>query len=266
MQEISTVKENGVYSTSTNIPITTNMWKELLLNETIFDISSKKMLYYWYFQPNQQSTSKDIMLQYLPKEQRKNTPFNGIVVGLGKRIIKYLNYSFRVVETDGTNSYWQIPFEGWHVDYDYKKPFIWKIRNELLVAIENLNLFQNDEIEKFIFTDKEIASMKEAKRKQIFISQIERNPVNRNNAIKFHGCFCCVCGFDFEKFYGELGKNYIEVHHIVPLNKVAENTPINPKFDLICVCSNCHRMLHRKKGETIEASYLKSIIEKYARA
>lgn len=55
---------------------------------------------------------------------------------------------------------------------------------------------------------------------------------------------CEACIFDFEKFYGELGKGYIECHHRTPLSKfkVETNTRLD---DLALVCSNCHRMLHR---------------------
>lgn len=59
---------------------------------------------------------------------------------------------------------------------------------------------------------------------------------------------CECCGFDFEKTYGEIGKGYIECHHIVPLNKFnfSKETKLN---DLALVCSNCHRMLHRRISE-----------------
>lgn len=58
--------------------------------------------------------------------------------------------------------------------------------------------------------------------------------------------YCEVCGFDFEKTYGELGKNFIEAHHIKPVSTMqdGEKTKIE---DIIMVCSNCHSMIHRKK-------------------
>ena len=61
------------------------------------------------------------------------------------------------------------------------------------------------------------------------------------------GLRCMACGFDFAESYGEVGHGYAEVHHAVPLSTyVAEgaNTRIE---DLAIVCSNCHRMLHRKR-------------------
>jgi len=59
---------------------------------------------------------------------------------------------------------------------------------------------------------------------------------------------CTVCDFDFEKQYGVLGKKFIEAHHIRPVSsyKLDEVTSIK---DLAAVCSNCHRMLHRKVSQ-----------------
>ena len=57
---------------------------------------------------------------------------------------------------------------------------------------------------------------------------------------------CQVCGFDFEKAYGTLGRGYIECHHNVP---VSELTPNQRKRlqDLSLVCANCHRVIHRRR-------------------
>ncbi|WP_330182423.1 HNH endonuclease [Nocardia sp. NBC_01503] len=55
--------------------------------------------------------------------------------------------------------------------------------------------------------------------------------------------YCEVCGFDFEAVYGERGKDYIECHHIVPLHVSGETE--TKLADLILLCSNCHRMVHR---------------------
>ena len=52
------------------------------------------------------------------------------------------------------------------------------------------------------------------------------------------------CGFDFEAVYGELGRDYAQVHHLKPL---ADRTkPSQTKLDdLAVVCANCHAMIHR---------------------
>lgn len=56
---------------------------------------------------------------------------------------------------------------------------------------------------------------------------------------------CGICNFSFSEQYRGLGEGFIEVHHrsLVPSTK--QKVSIK---DLIPVCANCHRMLHRKNG------------------
>ena len=70
-----------------------------------------------------------------------------------------------------------------------------------------------------------------------------------------------VCDFDFEEAYGELGEGFIEVHHTKPLYSLEEEIIINPKEDLVCLCSNCHRMIHRKRDKILSVDELKDIME-----
>jgi 5-methylcytosine-specific restriction protein A len=58
--------------------------------------------------------------------------------------------------------------------------------------------------------------------------------------------FCQGCGFDFQKKYGDRGKDFIECHHTKPVSELAvgETTKL---ADLVLLCSNCHRIVHRKK-------------------
>lgn len=95
-----------------------------------------------------------------------------------------------------------------------------------------------------------------------YTTRYERNPKNRKRAIEIHGTTCMVCGFNFEKFYGAIGKNYIEVHHIIPLASINEEIEINPEQDLVVLCANCHRMIHRKKDHVLTVSELKQFMLK----
>jgi 5-methylcytosine-specific restriction protein A len=54
---------------------------------------------------------------------------------------------------------------------------------------------------------------------------------------------CEVCNFDFGVVYGELGTGFAECHHKLPLSEGVRRTRLE---DLAIVCSNCHRMLHRR--------------------
>ena len=102
---------------------------------------------------------------------------------------------------------------------------------------------------------------KEGKKKLYYSTRYERNSNNRRLAIKYHGCKCMACGFDFEEVYGEIGKNFIEVHHVKPLYSKDEEVEVDPKTDLICLCPNCHRMVHRYKDKVLSLSELKEILK-----
>ncbi|WP_422385973.1 HNH endonuclease [Brevibacterium epidermidis] len=54
---------------------------------------------------------------------------------------------------------------------------------------------------------------------------------------------CEVCTFDFAKTYGDRGRGYIEVHHVTPLH--VSGVVQTRLEDLVLLCSNCHRMIHR---------------------
>lgn len=105
-----------------------------------------------------------------------------------------------------------------------------------------------------------ITSGKEGKTVLRYVTKYERRPQNRAAAIKIHGCRCMACGFDFEKAYGNLGRGFIEVHHVVPLHSVKEEVVINPETDLVCLCANCHRMIHRKRGSIMTVDELKECL------
>lgn len=131
--------------------------------------------------------------------------------------------------------------------------------------IRLLNIFE-DTIERQIEddilseTETEYVIHTEGKATQYFTTRYERNPINRAQAIRIHGTKCMACGFDFESVYGERGKDYIEVHHIVPLASRNEIVNVNPKTDMIVVCSNCHRMIHRKRNHILSLEELRRII------
>lgn len=81
--------------------------------------------------------------------------------------------------------------------------------------------------------------------RRIEVNRYERNPVNRELCLAENGYACRICGFDFEKVYGEIGHHFIHVHHIIPVSKMEKEYMINPLEDLIPVCPNCHAMLHQ---------------------
>jgi len=98
--------------------------------------------------------------------------------------------------------------------------------------------------------------------KQIIVNAYERNPQARLRCIAKYGYNCSVCGFNFQEIYGELGKNFIHVHHLNPLSEIGIDYEVNPEEDMSPVCPNCHAMLHRDKDKrAISIKELKKIIE-----
>lgn len=76
--------------------------------------------------------------------------------------------------------------------------------------------------------------------------RLERS-VKLSNLVKVKkGCVCQVCNIDFEKIYGEIGKGYIEAHHLRPLATLkGQKVPMDPVVDFAVLCANCHRMIHK---------------------
>lgn len=104
-----------------------------------------------------------------------------------------------------------------------------------------LNLFP-DEIE--TNNDKKYF---EGSLKTITVNAFERDPKARKKCLEVHGVNCIICGFNFEVEYGEIGKGFIHVHHILPLSVIGKEYEIDPIKDLCPICPNCHAMIHSRK-------------------
>lgn len=89
---------------------------------------------------------------------------------------------------------------------------------------------------------------------------IERNQkvikeAKKQFAMKHNGrLFCEACGIDFTILYGERGKGFIEGHHTKLVSEMKEGEKTKTG-DIAMLCSNCHRMIHRKPLITIEGLF-----------
>lgn len=81
---------------------------------------------------------------------------------------------------------------------------------------------------------------------KVMANKYERNQKARRECVAKKGYQCLVCGRDFEATYGEIGKNFIHVHHLTPISSIGKEYQLNVDTDLAPVCPNCHYMLHRK--------------------
>jgi predicted HNH restriction endonuclease len=75
-----------------------------------------------------------------------------------------------------------------------------------------------------------------------------RNPQLASDAKKRDSYTCQICSFNFMAAYGRLGKEYAECHHMNPLSErlgAASDPEMTRIEDVITLCANCHRMVHR---------------------
>ncbi len=89
---------------------------------------------------------------------------------------------------------------------------------------------------------------KEGLVKGVLQDAYERNPKARAECIKIYGKNCMICNMNFQSVYGDIGENFIHVHHLTPLSRQGgKSCRTNPKKDLRPVCPNCHAMLHQEQ-------------------
>lgn len=91
------------------------------------------------------------------------------------------------------------------------------------------------------------AAVYEGAVRQIKVNAYERSAEARRRCIARYGHSCSACEFNFESTYGDAGKDFIHVHHLVPLSEVGDEYEVDPEKDLRPVCPNCHAIIHRKK-------------------
>jgi 5-methylcytosine-specific restriction protein B len=141
MKEIQVqIDDDGVYDSA--IDISVDEWKSILSEE---DYSQYlETLRKFYFEPNHESSCK-----YLGEKHNEHpSSINRLITSFASSIQKRLN-RFEVLGTDGNPSYWSIIMTG-------KKEggfFVWRLRSELVEAIEQLNLFQVERSINNKFTD-----------------------------------------------------------------------------------------------------------------
>lgn len=95
---------------------------------------------------------------------------------------------------------------------------------------------------------------------RVVVNRYEQDPDARRACIAHHGTSCAVCGFSFEQKYGELGLDFIPVHHLVPVSQLGTSYELDPITDLVPLCANCHAMAHLGVGTPRTVAELRRII------
>lgn len=90
----------------------------------------------------------------------------------------------------------------------------------------------------------------------------------REAAIKYYSrdgmIVCQACKFDFQATYGDLGRGFIEIHHVKPIfmyeSEDMEKRLQDALGNVVPLCSNCHRMVHRRRGRVMPIVELTELI------
>ena len=184
--------------------------------------------------------------------------------GIIKKVFIARYYTFSVAECDTLLNYKtqeildvsvldeMCPQQYWHPQASGTR-----IKDEVLPTLRELwaEVTRQDPEESVYYSG---GGSSEGAAKTVYTTKYEGDPSVRRAFLKGKHLKCEVCGFDFEDKYGQLGAGYIEVHHKQPVSEGERITDLNN--DLVMLCSNCHRIIHRGRDHIITVEELKSII------
>jgi hypothetical protein len=109
---------------------------------------------------------------------------------------------------------------------------IWKLSEKRIIQgrklfIETYNEDPHESLSDIIEDDIKLIesenNFSEGLKKERLSSYYERKSKLRIKAIEIHKLKCMACNFDFGNTYGELGKGFIEVHHLIPISTLMES-------------------------------------------
>ena len=234
--------------------LTKKQFIEALSTDGILLDKSIKLLNIMFYAPNCQINGNQIaqIIGY-----SDFPPVNALVGKLGKRIAQHFNINLE--REDNSPGWWRIISNGEYID----NKFNWKLKTELIEALIDLHLLEEDSSKLYPEIVSKEFEYYEGSVKKVEINIYERNYIARNECIKHFKPLCSVCGFNFELKYGNLGKNFIHVHHLKDIAYIGREYKVDPIKDLVPVCPNCHAMLHQTTP-AMSIDDLKNIIRRNA--
>jgi 5-methylcytosine-specific restriction protein A len=230
-------------------------WTDILTSTNLTNEVDLKIFNAFYGFEDFAASSREIgkILGY--SGSHPHAPINSEIGRYAKRIAQKYDINFQERQNK-TTKYWDLFFNGFYRG----EHFIWKLRGELVAALEESGLVEK----RFYAEEIEVLSaegFKEGVRKSVVVNSYERNQQAREKCIEHWGYDCQVCGLNFENVYGVIGKHYIHVHHLLPISEIGEEYTIDPINDLIPVCPNCHSMIH-KETPPLSIEALKDMLKK----
>ncbi|MCC8978309.1 HNH endonuclease [Bradyrhizobium acaciae] len=109
--------------------------------------------------------------------------------------------------------------------------------------LKSFELLRNDELVRGS-DDIDQSEFQEGQRASRETRYFARNPKLVKAAKIHYGTSCLACGFNFAEFYGDIGEEFIEVHH--KRQMADDKVRLKTVADVDVLCANCHRMVHRR--------------------
>lgn len=173
--------------------------------------------------------------------------------------------SHRTLENKRLATYERVERDGLHKITDQGEKYLLENLNNFTFIIDNnfseeqrKDVIEKDYSNLIIEEGFTIFSQVKTKQRSRKLIVIAKEYYSQNGKL-----FCSACNFNFEDFYGEIGKEFIEIHHLDPIFAREDNfeQSINEALSkVIPMCSNCHRMIHRKKDQILSIPSLQELI------
>ena len=104
-----------------------------------------------------------------------------------------------------------------------------------------ISIFVEDDEETFPEGRERFRQHRYRERNSALIERVKRARLAHDPLVR-----CQICGFSFVETYGDQGAGFIEAHHILPVSEM-DGVSETRMEDIILLCSNCHRMIHRRR-------------------
>lgn len=87
--------------------------------------------------------------------------------------------------------------------------------------------------------NKNVVGVLQPEKETVSVTLYKRYPLVVAETLRVANGYCELCGVK-SPFKTKSGRDYLEVHHVIPLSKQGSDTVANT----VALCPNCHRMLH----------------------
>ncbi|WIH20720.1 HNH endonuclease [Photobacterium damselae] len=88
-------------------------------------------------------------------------------------------------------------------------------------------------------TNKNVIGVLHPEKETVSVTLYKRDPLVVAETLRLANGYCELCKVK-SPFKTKSGRDYLEVHHVIPLSKQGSDTVSNT----VALCPNCHRMLH----------------------